>query len=537
MAKPLSAPSRLQGFPALAIAGAAVAVMVPFCWLGIPSGHDFEFHFNSWIEVLDHWKQGVIYPHWAALAHYGYGEARFIFYPPLSWTLGACLGALLPWPFVPGGYLLLSLALSGLSMFLLASSWFPRNQAIAAAVFYLASPYLLVIVYWRSAMAELLAAAYLPLLLLYFWRAEETGARALAPLSFLLGLGWLTNIPSAVIMNYSLAVLALAIAIRRRSIRTLALAGSAIVLGAALAAIYLVPAFHQQGWINLAQALAPGVRPADNFLFTLTEDRDHNRFNLLVSLVALSEVVLVAAMLFLSRAMRRQQLWFSMLTWTVVAGLLMFRPTLGLWIHLPELRFVQFPWRWLLCLNVPFALGLVMAFRWAWLRLLVYAVAIAVLLTAWHRVQPPWWDSSADLRDMVSDQHDGVGNEGTDEYVPSGIDPYDIDRNAPEVRFQGIGSAGITVKSRLAEKRLLSVDTTGPGKLILRLFNYPLWNVEVNGQAVRTETRPHTGEMVIPLAAGESHIRVAFVDSWHRPTGGVISVLALAVIEFVRRRK
>ncbi|MBV9623096.1 MAG: hypothetical protein JOZ14_03860, partial [Acidobacteria bacterium] len=223
---------RLLNLPFPAIGLAAFAVVAPFFWLGIPSGHDFEFHFNSWIEVLNHWKQGVLYPHWAVLAHYDYGEARFIFYPPISWTIGAALGALLPWPLVPGAYIVIALVFCGCSMYLLARSRLSRSQALDAAIFYLANPYLLVIVYWRSAMAELLAAAYLPLLLLYLWRLEENGGRALAPLSWLLALGWLTNIPSAVIMNYSLAVIALTIAIRRRSPATLVSAALAVFLGA-----------------------------------------------------------------------------------------------------------------------------------------------------------------------------------------------------------------------------------------------------------------------------------------------------------------
>src|SRR5438105_8311789 len=197
----------LWGMPLAMIAAAAFCVVLPFWWLGIPSGHDFEFHLNSWIEVVDHWKQGVIYPHWAALAHGTYGEARFVFYPPFSWTVGALLGLILPWKLVPAAYIWIVLTLAGSSMFLLARRWLPRADAIFAAVVYAANPYHLVIVYWRSAMAELLAAALIPLLLLLVLRLEEEGPRAIALLGLIIAAGWLTNIPSAVMMNYSLAVL------------------------------------------------------------------------------------------------------------------------------------------------------------------------------------------------------------------------------------------------------------------------------------------------------------------------------------------
>ena len=149
------------------IAGVSFAVIVPFFFLGNPSGHDFEFHLLSWMEVVAQWKQGILLPRWAAFAHWGFGEARFLFYPPASWNLGALLGACFPWKMVPGIFIWCALTASGSSMFLLARRWLSRTDAIFAAALYAVNPYNVVIIYWRSALAELLVAFLLPLLLLF----------------------------------------------------------------------------------------------------------------------------------------------------------------------------------------------------------------------------------------------------------------------------------------------------------------------------------------------------------------------------------
>jgi hypothetical protein len=514
---------------------AAFAVVVPFLVLGNPSGHDFEFHVNSWMEVLSQWKEGIIYPRWAALAHYGYGEARFIFYPPASWMLGAALGALLPWVVVPGAYVWLVLTLSGCSMFLLARRWLDRRDAIFAASLYAANPYYLVIVYWRSSFAELLAGALLPLLLLCVVRLERDGRRTVIPLGLIVAASWLTNAPSAVMVNYSLVLLVAVVAVVRRAPRILLYGALAAVLGAALAAFYLLPAAYEENWVNISQVLAPGVRPEENFLFTPTTDPDHNRFNLLVSLVTTAEIILLAGAAFLSRAWRRSlsPLWWALLAWGTATILLMFPVTFLLWQYLPELRFVQLPWRWLLCLNVVFAVLVTMAWR-QWLpRLLVCSAMLAVLTFGWHGVQPPWWDTSGDIAEMQDNQQHGSGYEGTDEYVPSGADPYEIKQDARRVTFAGEGRARIHVQQWDPEMKSFTAEVTEPGMLALRLFNYPAWRVEVNGRVVTTETADVTGQMLIPVRTGGNNVRIVFARTWDRTVGGVISITTLILLAFV----
>ena len=517
----------LSGLPLLIIVSAAFAMVLPFCFLGIPSGHDFEFHLNSWIEVLNQWRQGVVYPRWAALAHHGYGEPRFIFYPPASWILGAALGAVLPWKVVPAAYVWLALTLSGCSMFLLARRWLSRQDAIFAAALYVANPYYVVIVYWRSAFAELLAAAVLPLLLLFMLKMEERDWKAIVPLALIVAAVGLTNAPAAVMVNYSIALLAVVFAVRRRSPKVCLYTAAAVLLGTALAALYLFPASQERGWVNIAQVLSLGVRPQDNFLFTTITDADHNRFNRLVSLIGTAEVAVLAIAACFAHKQRREPLniWWTLLTWGGASALLMFSASAVLWTHLPLLRFLQFPWRWLLGVNVTLAVLLTMAWKqWLW-RGLAFLFMLGILIFGWQRVQAPWWDNARNVADMVYQQQSGAGYEGTDEYVPAGADPYNTRLEAPKVASDNGGPLRVHVEQWSPERKVFAVDAGQPSKLVLRLFNYPAWRAEVNGRQVETETEDDTGQMLIPIAAGENRVRITFIRTWDRTVGGIVSLV------------
>jgi hypothetical protein len=516
---------------------AAVAAVAPFLRMGNASGHDFEFHVYSWLEVVNQWRQGILYPRWAEWAHYAYGEARFHFYPPASWTLGGILGAFLPWTIAPGAYLWIALTLSGCSMFALARRWLDGRDAIFAAAFYTVNPYYIVIIYWRSAYAELLAGALIPLLLLYALRLEEEKWRAAIVLALIVAAAWLTNAPSAVMVNYSLALFLFVLAVLRRSPRIIVPGAFAIGIGLALAAFYVLPATFEQKWVDISQVLGPGVRPQENFLFTILTDDLHNRFNRVVSLVAVSVLagfVLAAAFLW---NIRRQQakLWWTQIAWALAASLLMFSPSLLFWDHLPKLRFMQLPWRWLLCLNVPMVFFVVRAWKHWSARVAVYLAMLLVIIFCGQRIQTLWWDNALDMAEMHRNIQEGVGYEGTDEYVPLGADSYEIKQDARRVTFDGPGSAQIRVTHWDAESKQFTASLSAPGMLTLRLFNYPAWQAKVNGATAALETREITGQMSIPVQAGDSRVEVTFVRTWDRTTGALISLLSiLGVILFWR---
>lgn len=533
-------PSKLTWAPLLSIASAAFAIEIPFFFLGTPSGHDVEFHLYSWLEVLSQWNHGVVYPRWAALAHFAYGEPRFIFYPPASWTLGTLLSFIFPWALVSDIYIWLVLVGAGVSMFLLARQWLARRDATFAAVLYAVNPYHLVIVYWRSAFAELLASSLLPLLLLLLLRTVEKSRRVTVFLAIVLGASWLINAPAAVMVHYSLALLIVVIAWQRRSPRVVLAGAAAVVLGAALAGFYLFPAIYEQKWVNIAQAISPGSRPLDNFLFVHTPDADHDAFNRVISWVSVAEIFLTIVAAWAARRWRTHtrssELWCSLAFWAAASTLLMLSISNPLWNVLPKVRFMQFPWRWMLCLGIPFTLLTAVGVRRWWARIALYLAMLGVLAFVWQHFQPPWWDNKADLHEMQDNVATGVGYEGTDEYTPTGADPSAVDKTARRVSVDGPAHAAIRVIDWSAERKVFTAEMSGPDHLVLHLFSYPAWRVEVNGRLAQAGTREGTGQMLVPVQAGMNQVQIIFTRTWDRTAGGWISLGALLLTIMLLRR-
>ena len=516
--------------PLLAIASAVFAAEIPFFFFGTPSGHDVEFHLYSWLEVLAQWKHGILYPRWAALAHFGYGEPRFVFYPPASWTLGGAISTIFPWTMASPVYIWIVLVLAGISMFVLARCWLNQRDAIFAAVLYAVNPYHLVIVYWRSAFAELLASCLVPLLVLLVWNAVEGERRAVVPLGLLLAAAWLTNAPAAVMIHYSLALLMVFFAWKNKSPRLLLITAGAVALGACLSAFYLLPAIYEQRWIEIANAVSAGSRPADNFLFIHTTDADHDAFNRVISCLALFEMWVILTAALASKFWRQSKDWFwsALVGWAAACGVMMFSPSLFLWNILPKLQFMQFPWRWLLCLSVIFTVFVTVGLRRWWQRGAVCALSLVVIVVAWRYVQAPWWDTAADLREMQDNAATGAGYEGTDEYTPLGADPSEIDKDARKVTVAGQAHAAIDVLHWDAESKIFTAQMSAADQVVLRLFRYPAWRALVNGREVETTASEGTGQMLVPVSAGMNRVEVTLVRTWDRAAGGWISVFSAA---------
>jgi hypothetical protein len=186
-----------------------------------------------------------------------------------------------------------------------------------------------------------------------------------------------------------------------------------------------------------------------------------------------------------------------------------------------------------------FALAVTIGLRQWWARAVTCVALLLVLAAGWTRVQAPWWDNVADLREIQDNMATGTGYEGTDEYTPIDANHRVIDKDARRVAVEGPATATIHVLEWNAEAKLFTAELSAPANVAVRLFNYPAWQVEDNGRVVQTAAQEVTGQMLIPLGAGSNRVQISFIRTWDRKVGGWIStaaVLSLPLwIFFVRR--
>ncbi len=561
---------------------AAFLGVLPLLLHGCSCGHDFDFHLISWLDAAQQISHGNLHPHWAYSPAFGAGEPRFVFYPPLSWTIGALLTLLLKhlphvspdraFAFVPVLYTWIALCSAGLSMHALLRRYASPGVALVAATLYLSNPYTLFTAYERTAFAELLAATWIPLLLLAILPhpvdhnppTPSSSTISIPLLALAIALLWLTNAPAAVMGCYTvalIAVLRLSATYRlHRTVHVLITPAAHFVagtsLGLALAAFYIVPAASERRWVQIGMATIPSLRVADNIPFHHTGDAAHNAVLQTVGIIALllfaiTAVALSCAWTLKHRSHRPIPAEFRLLAIVTCAIAILLTPiSLPLWRYAPELAFLQFPWRFLAILAAVMALAVALALRAHPLRVPLATALSLVLAAALSFGAYANFAQACDPTDTPQAQlalfQSGGGTEPTDEYTPVTADNDSLQPgDAPFALLPPVSGSNIAAASSSASgpaPQHLDLNLSAPRQLLLNLRDYPAWLVTNNGLAIAERIARDDGLIAFTLPAGHSHIGLSYRATVDDRIGDAISAVSLGIFAplsciAIRRRR
>lgn len=421
-------------------------------------------------------RHGTIYPRWLPLSHGGLGSPVFYYYPPLAFYVSGLFGLLglstyasIIATFGAG------LLASGYAMF----AWLKdtARAPLAGALLFMAAPYHLFDFYGRGAQAEYLAIAFIPLIALGIRRAAEgrIGLLAVAYAGMIL-----THLPLALLASLFL-IAPYGLWLAGRSPTKFGRIALPLLLGLALAAIYLVPAFALDRYRDTAQLWAQPrlhaaswqlVWPAHGVMFIVTS-------------ILLALAPLIALLVFTGR---RLLAGYAALCCFLAGG---FLP--GFWT-LPGIESVQFPFRMFPLAEFAIATGLAQL-RWSRPLLAVLAspaLALSIMFALLYPRHP-------DLRIP----HLAASHPDVPENLPRGPRDYswpshwalDLSRNPPR------RAGAYTVEPR---------------------FYFPAWEVVCAGR--RVPARPDPATKLLSYVGQGCETRLGF--TWAEKIGTLISLLA-----------
>jgi len=592
--------SESEWLPLLLIPLTALVAILPLLVHGCSCGHDFDFHLLSWIEAATQISHGNLHPHWAFTPAFNAGEPRFVFYPPLSWYLGAAIGLVLThlpsvsetsaWTAAPIIFNWIALTLSGFALYRLARAFAAPNAALIASVLYIANPYMLFTAYERTAYGELLAAAWIPLLLLSIVRDQVTIPRIAIPLALL----WLTNAPAAVMGSYTLALLAAIRVISKfRSTTTpgegaphlasemwvsrhrlpLSLALKVVAgttLGLSLAAVYILPAAYERRFVQVSLAQIEGMRVQDNTLFHHTGAGDdqflHDQVLHTASLIAVILLIATAAALTAAALLRKNAsprtaynpthtaaantllVHFPLLPLTILAagiGFLLTPWAAPIWKYTPQAAFLQFPWRLLAILAAILALATAAALSPLSARLRISsgiaAAASLILATALTLPANRVFQQPCDPEDTPPARlalfHSPAGTDSTDEYTPAAADNEELKSSAPPFWLADSAQAPIpTTQPPGPVPQHFTVTAAHREDLILNLRDYPAWQIQLDHETDPQRLPRSDGLIALPIPAGRSTIDIHYTRTTDQTLGDAITVLAAALLIIATRK-
>ncbi len=550
----------------------------------LPEGTDAELHIFRLAELSYLIRGGEFLPRWAPNFYHGYGYPIFNYYAPLTYYLGI-LAELTHWVDPVGAVkivFIMGMLFAGFGMYgFVRDNWGRRAGYVATAVF-LYAPYVQYIdPHARGVLPESFSFGAFALALWALDRLRSTSGRW----------PWLASVllVAAVILSHNLmGLLFFGILVgwavwllffvyqkseQRRIVARLLL--PALALGLGVAAFFWLPVILERNAVNLNTLIGR----QDNYDFhthflsiremlspTILLDWGASepafRFNLGIAQWVLGGLGLV--LLFLGKVRHRRHLaYFAMML--ILLIMLMLPWSTIVWETIPFLPFFQFPWRFLgaaaallaiLAGAGTAAIGNLMCYKfrpkqqesnwhvncraWAAVLFVLFPIILGLPLS-----QPSPWPDFGEVNHLrmtlIENTGRWLGTTSTADYVPVTVDTIPNREGSVVAPFaQGLPPdrvnwanlpEGATITTEVMRPLLTryNIDTPRDTRLRLFLFDFPGWQVRVDGQPVETELGRPEGFLVVPIPAGDHVVEVEFGNTPARTVALLISIMSLII--------
>jgi len=452
---------------------------------------------------------------------------------------------------------------SGIGMYFLAKEFFGRLGGVLASIFYIWAPYHAVDVYVRGAMNEAWALAWFPFI---FWISYRLIKEKKNLLKWMIGLAlsWFAlftshNLMVLVFIPLFAAWLFLHLWQEKswRRIPQLALSG---ILAFGLAAFFTLPAFLENQlthiesvlvgyydftahFVSIGQLLFSRFWGYGPSVWGVVDDRMPFQVGHLHWILTL----IIGALVFLKFFKKKnpiKEIKKDKLTPVIIlmflagwfAAFMAHPRSVPIWLAIPQLKVVQFPWRFLTLVIFPFSFiigvlpKLLEKFK-AKKEIVASFLIILLLVLNWNYFKP----EHGKMGDLTDEEK--FSNAAWDLQQTAGI--YDYLPKAAKEAPKG-------PKTVLAEIMKGEGEVTGPEEgtywakfnvnaedevlIRINIFKFPNWRITVDGQEVEVFVHKDEvwGRMYIEVPEGEHLVYAQLYNTWPRTVGNLVSLASWA---------
>ena len=542
----------------LAIAAAVALSCLPLLTHeALPRGSDV-YSTNHYLQgFMKAFGEGDLYPRWTDRTNQNLGAPSFIMLMPLPYA-GAGLATLVTGSPIAGLklYLVVVSILTGVAFYLMARDWVgPGLAAGIASAIYLLLPYHVLDLYHRFALSETTAFIFFPLVLLFLRRlADRPGVTTLICAAASYAALVYTHLISAFMMG--LFLIAWLPFHCRLSPGKLAGPLLALVCGVGLAAPALLPAVVEKRSANIDWVKEmPNGDFRINFIFS-NEPLPGLGFKDPVkppvlrgahAQLALAGVAVIAALLGAARMSPRRREIAGLAGASLATYLLQTPVSTPIWVAVPNLATIQFPWRFqaiqVVCaaLLVALALSPPAAARGGPRRPIIALWALAAMGAL--NLALAWQNAYLKPYDFTSAEISTPGVEGWIEpaFTPVEFRAYRRFRqtrlSVPQAEFT-TGEGEVAVEEWTSTGRKMSVSSEGGGTVTVGSFWFPGWKAGLDGQSIPIEPSAELGLQTVSVPPGAHTLAFHFDATPVRRAAmwvGLLFVAATPALGFMMR--
>jgi hypothetical protein len=498
-------------------------------------------------------KDGQIPCRWVPDMGAGYGHPLFNYHPVFTYYLGMVFRLFnLSLINISKLLFLLTLVLSGLSMYFLTREFFGNLAGTVAAVFFVYAPYHAVDIYVRGALTESWAIVFFPLIFfsLYKFIKEEKFnffILSIFSLTFLfLSHNVMTLIFTPVALLWSLYWLF--VKRKKRSIKKIVL----IFLWAfGLAAFFLIPAFFEKSLVKIETLTSDYYNFRYHFVTIrqLFFDRswgygpsrpgveDGMSFQLGWPhwwLAIVSGLTIVYLFLKKKRNEEFYALLFSIF-YFLFSIFMTHAKSIYLWEAIPILSFVQFPWRFLgiaMFASSFMAGGVVNLLKDKWRIIAVSVLILAVVaLNAGYFHPEEYFSEMTEQKKLAGEEWKIQSMATLMDYIPRQVKEFPKEL-APKSPWVVEGEARVTEFRKRSNFWRFTVDVIIPSSahILIPVFNFPRWQVLIDQQPVLFTDNNSLGIIEVEVPSGKHTVVGWFENTPLRVLANSLSLISFAAL-------